>query len=185
MRSRLRFFALVLVLVMVRAALPQSQSNTNTRKHAKAYAWKEFSYPGAGFAITFPQAPKEERLKNITAYSVYLRDDVFVHVYADNGATTCSGWEEWVREGKYKPESPLMQAGKTISSSKTATINGHIAIIGESTRDSIHAVDYSRRQCLNDRVYSFWARWPAGHPRPKDVNRILNSFRVLAKEARP
>jgi hypothetical protein len=94
----------------------------------------------------------------------------------------CNGWEEWVQEGKYKAESPLMQPGKTISLSKTATIKSHIAIIGESTRDSIHAMDYSRRQCLNDRMYSFWARWPAGHPRPKDVNRILDSFRVLAKE---
>jgi hypothetical protein len=182
MRSRFRFSVMVCALVMVHAALPQSQSNTNRRKYNKAYAWKEFSFPNAGFAITFPQAPKEERLKSVTAYSVYLRDDVFLHVYADNGATTCSGWEEWVQEGKYKAESPLMQPGKTISLSKTATIKGHIAIIGESMRDSIHAVDYSRRQCLNDRMYSFWARWPAGHPRPKDVNRILDSFRVLAKE---
>ncbi|HET8892047.1 MAG TPA: hypothetical protein VFQ41_24330 [Candidatus Angelobacter sp.] len=178
MGLRFKFSVFLLVFVMVHAAVPQS--NRRTRNYTKGYAWKEFTYPNAGFAITFPQAPKEERLKSVTAYSVYLRDDVFVHVYADNGETTCSGWEEWVKEGKFKPESSLMAGRTPISSSKTAMIKGHIAIVGESPRGAIHAVDYSRQQCLNNRVYSFWARWPADHPRPKDVNRILNSFRVIA-----
>ena len=178
MRLRFTFCTFLLVVVMVHAAVPQS--NAPRHNYTKGYAWKEFTYPDAGFAITFPQVPKEQRLKSVTAYSVYLRDDVFVHVYADNGETTCSGWEEWAKEGKYKPESPFMHTGPAISSSKTAVIKGHIAIVGESTRGSIHAVDYNRQQCLNNRVYSFWARWPADHPRPKDVSRILDSFRVIA-----
>jgi hypothetical protein len=37
-------------------------------------------------------------------------------------------------------------------------------------------------QCLGNRTYSFHARWLTGHPKPEEVTRIFDSFRLLTKE---
>ena len=171
---------LLSLVLFAPSAAPQRASATAHSGHQQK--WKEYAYPNLGFAISFPQTPKEQHLRDVMSYSVYLRDDIFVHLYADNGITYCNGWEEWAKDGTFKPKSPF--TGPVISESKAATIHGHVAIVGESPRPSIHAVDYSRQQCLNNRKYSFWARWPDNAGMPQDVRRIIDSFHALAKGAK-
>ena len=176
-----RIAMLVLSLALLAPiAAPQGTSPKANSGHRQK--WKEYAYPNLGFAISFPQIPKEQHLRDVMSYSIYLRDDVFVHLYADNGITYCNGWEEWAKDGTFKPKSHF--PGPVVSESKVATIDGHVAIIGEFPRPSIHAVDYSRQQCLSNRMYSFWARWPDGAGMPQDVRRIIDSFHTPAKNAK-
>jgi hypothetical protein len=179
---RLHSIFAILLLTIPARAIPQT-----TPHHAQPSpksAWKEYTYPEFGFAMIFPSSPKEEHWKDTAVYSVDLRDDVSVHVYAANKTTNCSDWEEWVKKNF---DLKLSQKGtpKFPAASKAVVIDGHMAMEWESPTNPSHGIDYERRQCLNDRFYTFRARWPAGHPRPDDVKRILDSFRLLTKETKP
>ena len=143
-----------------------AQDNDHATQKKKS-AWKEFTFPAYGFAITLPQAPKETPVKNGTQYRLYWDSDAdfVVSLYARSTSTDCSDWFAW--------------AGKTFEHSfatRVTTIKEVPTIEGDWDRNTLQA-GYQRDQCINARLYTIEAGWPKGKTKPAIVGRIVNSFR--------
>ena len=159
----------------------QAQEGAGTSRSGPT-RWKEYIYPAYGFAVTLPQAAKESGVKNGTQYRLYWNEDkgVVVNLTAQLGFTDCASWLDWAK-GAFNqppPDSPFQV------SSKLVTIDGEPAIESEVLQANDLQAGYNRQQCLDGRLYGFEARWPKGQRRPTIVNRIIKSFRVLAKETK-
>lgn len=143
-----------------------AQDNDHATQKKKS-AWKEFTFPAYGFAITLPQAPKETPVKNGTQYRLYWDSDanVVVTLYAMSTLTDCSDW--------------LKSSGNNYKDTfavRVATLNGIPTMESDADRNALQS-GYGRIQCINARRYDFEAGWPKGKSRPAIVGRILDSFR--------
>jgi hypothetical protein len=162
---------------------PEATANQST--------WHEYACPKEyadttyGFAITLPQAP----IKDGTEYRIYWNDSwdadtqIVVNPTAVETPTDCAGWMASARKSLNQPlPAPMGLKLKPIAKSHEVTISGNPSIEGEFPEP--RRTEYYRDQCLNGRVFHFYARWPPRQARPEIVNRIFDSFRLVKPDAR-
>jgi hypothetical protein len=144
--------------------------------------WQEYVYPGDGFAITTPTAPKPQpspALPGATAYPVQFKDENVFVVLRVKTTSNCiaflSQYKENLLRGKDSEIDP--------ASLKDLTLGGHPGF--ESKRKVWVNTILDRWYCADGHLYAFSVRWPTSQPFPSAATRVLNSFRLLTKDTDP
>jgi hypothetical protein len=185
--SRTTAFALAFI-ACASIAIAQ-QTDDAQQKASLQSAWKEYSYPAYGFAITAPQEPKETGVKNGTQYLLYWDEEanVVVNLSTEREPNNCSAWLAWVESVFIHPGPknafvyPPANVGSTravAASSKLVTIDGYPTLEADSPRNALQS-GYQRCQCLDGILYQFEAGWEKGQSKPPIVDRVVSSFRLL------
>ena len=187
--NRTTIFALTFV-TCVSIALAQQTDDARQKPNLEP-AWKEYSYPAYGFAITAPQEPKETGVNNGTQYRLYWDENanIVINLTAERGPANCSDWIAWAKSAFKHPGPPnafkypppdLHSVYPAAASRKVVTIDGNPALEGKAPRNSLQA-GYQRHECLEGRLYHFEAGWGKGQSKPPIVDRVVNSFHLLTK----
>src|SRR5579872_4426328 len=94
--SRTTIFALAFV-ACVSIALAQQTDDARQKSDLQS-AWREYSYPAYGFAVTVPREPEESGVKNGTQYLLYWDEgaNVVINLSTERGPINCSAWLAWV-----------------------------------------------------------------------------------------
>ena len=183
--------ALIAVTVLAGGfALAQTGPPNPTSTHEPR--WKEYLYPDEGFAILAPDAPNHHKSSQVSDGTVYvfsLKDHSAALTVA-NFSNGCSAaftqYLSSVRTTMKQLKEGTLDTSKSgfrpdPSSVKELTVGGYPASEYQQEILKTGQMDYERWLCVGKRLYIFAAAWPRGLPRPVDVNRIADSFRLLPK----
>ncbi len=149
--------------------------------------WKEYVYPENGFAITLPSDPhphESSQMSQGTAYSVNLPGGSVLSLHTMTASGNC--WQ--VLEAQAKDARHRMEAGTAESNGFKALSVKEIAGTGYKGFQFVQQVpngqmDYERWVCSAHRLFVFAATWRRrGEQQSTEIDRIVNSFRVLEKE---
>jgi hypothetical protein len=183
----------VLIAAMVLAGgsaraqtVPPNPTSTNEPR------WKEFLYPEDGFAILAPDAPNRHKSAQVsegTAYVFSLTDHSAALTVANFSNGCSAAFTQYltsVRTSMKQLKEGTLDASKTgfrpdPSSVKELTVGGYPASEYQQEVLKTGQMDYERWLCVGKRLYILVASWPRGLPRPADVNRMADSFRLLPK----
>lgn len=141
--------------------------------------WKEYVYADDGFAVTLPSAPlphKDLTMPHMNTYTVHLSDDVGITLRVSQERRDCVSTLATLKDGALhgkQLEQPIDS-----SSVKDFSLNGHSGVEYEFAASPSQKI-YDRFYCVQDRFYIFTAHWPTKGPRPADLTRIIESFRLL------
>jgi hypothetical protein len=140
-----------------------------TESTASQSGWHEYICPGDGFAISLPHAPWKQSLQRVNAYNLFTTEDASI-------VTQLSVSAEPVDCAAGLREMRTMGAAET-------TFQGSPAFESVDRRtNGPRYVLYELTQCRANRTYRFRARWLTDHPKPEEITRIFDSFRLLTKE---
>jgi hypothetical protein len=144
------------------------------------WAWKEYSYPQDGFAISLPVAPqaphKDPNNTNMTVYTVHFTADSGMSLRVVNENRDCAATLNQLKDGALhnkQPEQPINP-----KSVRDVSLGEYPGVEYEFRFDSEYTV-YDRFVCVNGRFYNFSAKWPTKQPRPAAVNHAIESFKIL------
>jgi hypothetical protein len=154
--------------------------------------WKEYVYPNDGFAVAFPSAPnahKDSQVPDGNAYTLSLKDvGVSLHVanYPDGCAERFAQYVGTVRKAMKQLHDGTLDVSRSgfrpdPASVKETMVSGFPATEYEQEVLQSGQKDYERWSCVGTRLYIFTALWPRERPKPRDVTRIVDSFRLLPK----
>ena len=150
------------------------------QQSSQSPVWKEYVYEENGFAITLPDDPhphKSQVVRDGTAYRVELFKGVFFSVHSTTADPKCDSVREQSDRYAKNKDAPPQNGFKAISFSDVAG-SGYTGI--EFVQQVPNGrIDYERWVCGANRLYIFISGWSSGEPEPKDLRRILNSFRVI------
>lgn len=166
MRNRV---ATIFVLVLILGAVLVAQRST--------LAWKEYVYPSDGFAITLPSPPsvwKDPDHPN-TQYTLHASSDVVINLSAAGDVEDCPAQLASWKQG--------MRARWGASSLKDVSLDGHAGFECEHKGQQGDEI-YGRFFCENGTLYTVAASWPADDPKPANVTRVVESFRILDPASR-
>jgi hypothetical protein len=153
-------------------AAPESIANQS--------AWHEYICPKDGFAISLPKAPKKQSLQRSNFYKLFLAEDesIVAQLWVSPEPVDCTAW---LREMQAMANQPLPPGA--IRGTKETTFQGRPGFesVDAHTNGPTYLL-YDLNQCLGNTTYRFHARWLTGHPKPEEVTRIFDSFRLLRKE---
>lgn len=145
--------------------------------------WKEYIYPDNGFAITLPGDPhphKSSQMQNGVAYSVPLSDGI--------------GFSLHTMEVNERCVEAVRSQSATYEKIKNAPSNGFKAIsfrevsgAGFTGVEFVQQVpngkiDFERWVCGSCRLYVLASAWNPSQSEPKELRRILDSFRVITSK---
>jgi hypothetical protein len=170
---KLGFLAIVLAQVLIIGM---------ARGSAASPAWKEHIYSENGFAITLPGDPaphKSSQLPNGTAYSVPLSNGARFALHAMEAGDNCVNAVHSQSDTYEKNKSAPPSGFKAIS---FRVVNGP----GYSGVEFVQQVpsgkiDYERWVCGPRRLYVLVSDWNPGESEPKELQRIVDSFRIVSK----
>jgi len=175
---KLGFIALVLLQVSI---VGLAQDDTPSPR------WKEYVYSENGFAITLPGDPhphKSSQMPNGTAYSVELPDGAGFSLHTMEANDRCVD--------SVRSQSDIYAKNKADSAG--AKSNGFKAISFREVTGSGYTgvefvqqvptgkIDYERWVCGPHRLYVFASAWNPGGSEPKELRRIVDSFRVITRK---
>lgn len=176
----MQYTALAILILQV-STVSWAQSATPNGK------WKEYVYADSGFAITLPSDPhphKSSQMPNGTAYSVSLSGGVGFSLHTMEVADHCTD--------ALKQQSELYASHQ--HDSGAAGSNGFKAISFRQLKgngyDAIEFIqqvpngkmDYERWVCSPHRLYVFASDWNLSEQQPPEIERIVESFRLLTKQ---
>jgi hypothetical protein len=154
-------------------AAPESIANQS--------AWHEYICPKDGFAISLPNAPQKQSLQRSNSYKLFLAEDesIVAQLWVSAEPVSCKAW---LREMQAMVNQPLPSGA--IRGTTEITFQGRSAFetVDTHTNGPTYLLN-DVNQCLGNRTYRFHARWLTGHPKPEEVTRIFDSFRLLTKES--
>jgi hypothetical protein len=142
-------------------------------------AWKEYVFADDGFAITLPGDPhphKSVQMANGMAYSVPLSKGAGFSLYTEEANDTCTDTVRGqLRDAKNKAES----TGYRVISFREVNGSGYkgVEFVQQVPTSKI---DYERWICAAHRLYLFVADWNPNESEPKELQRIVDSWRVVA-----
>ena len=143
---------------------------------ANQSSWHEYICPKDGFAISLPNAPK----KDSNFYKLFLAEDesIVAQLWVSAEPVDCTAWLREMQTMMNRPIPPGVTSGTT----KT-TFQGRTGFesVDAHTNGPTYLL-YDLKQCLGNKTYRFHARWLTERPKPAEVTRIFDSFRLLAKE---
>jgi hypothetical protein len=175
MKSHFALFALILHLSLIGVAQEKRSFSE----------WKDYVYSENAFAITLPSDPsphKSSQMANCTAYSVTLSngEKFSLHTMEANGKCieAVRGQKEIYE--KNKAGSADGQSGFKAVSFQEVTGNGYTGV--EFVQKLPNGrMDYERWICGAQRLYVLASIWNPGEPEPKDLRRIVESFRIVTQ----
>jgi hypothetical protein len=146
---------------------------------ANQSVWHEYICPKDGFAISLPNAPTKQSLQRTNSYKLFLAEDesIVAQLWVSAEPVDCAAWP---REMQAMVNGPLPPGA--IHLITATTFQGHPAFESLDSHHGPTYLQYDLYQCLGNRTYKFHARWLTGHPKPEEVSRIFNSFRLLTTE---
>lgn len=143
-------------------------------------AWHEYICPKDGFAISLPNPPKKESLRRSSFYKLFLAEDesIVAQLWVSAGPVDCTAW---IREMQALVNRPLPSGA--VGATVETTFQGRPGFESVDTHTNGPTyVLYDLNQCVGNTTYRFHARWLTGHPKPEEVTKIFDSFRLLTKE---
>jgi len=140
-------------------------------------AWKEYTFPTDGFAITLPTEPTahaEAGLPDTTVYSASIGPNAKVSLHVLHKDMDCAATISELKNGA--------RAGKgNIDSSSVKDVTlGKYRGVGYDWKMSSDLQGYELTYCTDGSIYAFSAGWPRKNPRPSALARVLKSFRLLS-----
>jgi hypothetical protein len=167
--------AFIVVFVLGMSAIGTAQHD------ASASAWKEYVYTENDFAITLPSDPhphKSSQMPNGTAYSALLSNRSGFSLHTMEANDRCV---DAVRSQRQKVDSAGTPDGFKGISIRDVAGPGYTGI--EFTQQVPNGkIDYERWICGPHRLYVLASAWNPGEPEPKDLRRIVDSFRVITQK---
>jgi len=160
---------------------PLGSPNGATPNVQSQILWKEYIFADDGFAITFPSDPhphKSPQMANGMAYSVPLSNGAHFSLYTEEANDTCADTVRGqLRDAKNKAES----TGYRVISFRQVDGNGYkgIEFVQKVPNGKI---DYERWLCAAHRLYLFVADWNPDESEPKELQRIVDSWRVVSNK---
>lgn len=154
-------FVLIVFLAFAFPAPVLSQQEKST--------WKEYRSTADGFALTVPTLPTPHdspAFPSATVYEVPLKADSGVVLRVKQLEHDCSGVISLLKS------TPVREI----------SIEGHPAVEYRWNKSSASTI-LERWYCVGDRLYVFLVNWPSAQPFPTEATMILDSFRLLPKEA--
>lgn len=146
---------------------------------APSPVWKEYVYEESGFAITLPEDPhphKSAVVREGTAYRVPLSKGVFFSLHATKADPKCDAVREQSEKYEKNKDAPQPEGFKSISFREVSgTGYSGIEFVQQVPNGRI---DYERWICGGNRLYIFTSGWSPDEPEPKELRRIVDSFRV-------
>jgi len=143
-------------------------------------AWREYICPKDGFAISLPNAPKRQSLQGFNFYKLFMTEDesIVAQLWVSSEPVDCTAGLREMRAMVNKPLPPGAIRGTT-----ETTFQGMPAFesVDPHTNGPKYLL-YDLAQCSANRTYRFHARWLTDHPKPEEVSRIFDSFRLLTNE---
>ena len=148
--------------------------------------WSEYVFQKDGFAARFPNAPsphKDSSVPDGTAYTMTLpgsRLTLHVANYPEGCRERFADYVAVVKNTKKSQD----DEGKFLADPKSIremVVGGYPAIEHEQIIKASQLRSYERWQCVGQRFYIFTAVWSQDEPRPPEVARIVESFRLLPK----
>lgn len=172
-------------IIVIGAFLPgiavYAQTNSQGAK------WKEYIYPEHEFAITLPSDPhphESSQMPGGTAYTVSLSDGGGLSLHTMNAGDKCIAGLK-AQEQQY---------AKRNTGAAKSELNGFKAIyFRKVTAVEYNAIeflqqvpngrmDYERWICGHHRLFVIVVSWDSGQQQPRELERIVNSFRLLTKK---
>jgi hypothetical protein len=148
-------------------------------------AWHEYICPKDGFGISLPNAPKKQSLEHVNFYKLFMTEDegIVAQLWVSAEPVDCAAWLRERRTVHPLPAGlPPPPPGAIIHRPTETTFQGSPAFeFADSHTNGPMYVLYDLDQCVADRSYRFHARWLSDHPKPEEVSRIFDSFRLLTK----
>src|SRR5215475_5423838 len=144
----------------------------------KQSEWKEYVYPSAGFAITFPFDPKphdDPINAGYTVYTVHL-SPALVITFRYTISQDCVTVLNDARDAARRKTEPTLVNG----SFQEVTVQGYPGQEWQLAVPAVGYAQYVQQVCVEGRFYQFESRWPVGQQMPQSVKRILNSLRFLS-----
>jgi hypothetical protein len=142
-------------------------------------AWHEYICPKDGFVISLPNAPKKQSMRS-NFYKLFLAEDesIVAQLWVSAEPVDCTAW---LREMQALVNRPIPPGA--ISGTMKTTFQGRPGFesVDAHTNGPTYLL-YDLNQCLGNKTYRFHARWLTDHPKPEEVTRIFDSFRLLTKE---
>lgn len=148
--------------------------------------WKDYSYPENEFTITLPSDPHphaSSQMPNGTAYTVSLSTGG-LSLHTMKAVENC---EEGLKAQKQLYASRNAGSAKTASGGFKAIYFRNITGVDYNAIEFLQQVpngrmDYERWICGEHRLFVIVASWNSGQQQPRELERIVKSFRLLPKE---
>jgi len=150
-------------------AVAQQQIQTT---EPSQYAWREYTYPKEKFAITFPYAPEthpHRQYPEQTVYTVRFIQDVVLNIYGGLAPNCKANLKDVVQQNSRvfaMPEPTEIHMGLGITAFELKGKQGN-------------RWRYARFWCGDQRAFSAVAGGPEGTGKPPEIQRILDSFRII------
>jgi len=139
--------------------------------------WHEYICPKDGFGISLPNAPQKQSLQRSNFYKLFMTEDesIVTQLWVSAEPVDCAAWLREMRTMVNRPLPP----GAILGTTET-TFQGSPAFesLDRHTNGPMYLL-YDLNECSANRTYRFHARWLADHPKPEEVTRIFDSFRLL------
>lgn len=139
-------------------------------------SWKEYVFGEDGFAITLPGDPgphPDAALPEMTVYTVSVAPGSRFSLRVSHQNRDCSATLAQLRDGGLKGK-----AGVDPASVKEVSFGGYPGVEYQY-RIGSDRISSDRFYCVNGRFYAFSTSWPSAHSRPRALDRIVNSFRLV------
>jgi hypothetical protein len=171
-------FALLALLVSV-SIIGTAQEKTPSSE------WKEYVYSENAFAIALPSDPhphKSSQMANGTVYLVPLPDEAnfSLHTVAANDRCIEAVRSQKEIYEKKKTGSAGSQSGFTAMSFQEVKGSGYTGVEFVQKLPT-GRMDYERWVCGAHRLYILASSWNPEEPEPKDLHRIVDSFRIITQ----
>jgi len=142
--------------------------------------WQEYVCPKDGFGISLPNAPKEESLQRSDFYKLFMTGDesIDAQLWVSAEPVDCAAW---IRETRTLVNRPVPPGATRITTETTFQGSPAFESIDRLTNGPRYLL-YDLTECSANKTYTFHARWLNDHPKPEEVTRIFDSFRLLTKE---
>ncbi|HEY6371996.1 MAG TPA: hypothetical protein VIX37_15570 [Candidatus Sulfotelmatobacter sp.] len=140
--------------------------------------WKEYVYPQNSFAITLPSDPhphKSTQMPNGMAYSVPLSSGARFSLVTEEANDKCV---DTVRGQLDNAKNTAEARGFTVISFREVEGTGY-AGVEFVQKVPTGKIDYERWTCAAKRLYVFASDWDPGESEPKELRRIVDSFRIV------
>jgi len=142
--------------------------------------WKEYIFADDGFAITLPSDPHPHKNPQVPnggmAYSVPLSSGAHFSLYTEEANDKCA---DTVRSQVGNAKSTAESRGFTVISFREIEGTGY-AGVEFVQKVPTSKIDYERWICAAHRLYLFAADWNPNESEPKELQRIVDSWRVVA-----